>query len=81
MIAELIGKDKGRYLQTRTHAKVTLLCNADRGDYLVVETSANMSINNNLEQTAVHNSRELYGFYRNEFETIFDRGARKEPHW
>ena len=81
MIAELIGKGKGRYLQTRTHAKVSLFCNWKSDQFIVVETSANMSINNNLEQTAVHNSRELYDFYRTEFETIFDRGSRRELHW
>jgi len=77
LIDALIGKGKGRYFQAPNHAKIMLLCDEAAEKHLVIETSANMSHNKNLEFTVVHNSRELYGFYRGEFESIFDRGVAK----
>ena len=81
VIEQMIGKKKGRFLQAKNHAKIILIANEVLNKYIVVETSANMGTNESMEQTAVYNGRTLYEFYRNEFDSIFDRDSQKELHW
>jgi hypothetical protein len=52
------------------HSKVTL-CSAPHLDqWLVIESSANVNTNHRLEQTAVHNCRELFDFYLQAFDRV-----------
>lgn len=54
-----------------THTKVTLLSNAERGAWYVVETSANYTGNPRLEQYVVTNSRQVHDFHREWMDLIF----------
>ena len=64
LLVEELSKRSGRYLAVLSHAKVTLIGNRKTGDFIVIETSANMSTNVKVEQTAMTNDRELYDWYK-----------------
>ena len=81
LLVEELAKRKGRYLAVLSHAKVTLIGNHQTGDYIVVETSANMSKNNKVEQAAMTNDRELYDFYREWFESVYMKHEKGQALW
>lgn len=56
-----------RIVIARNHSKVTLASNDADGYYLAMESSANVNTNPRIEQTAIHNDRALFDFYRNFF--------------
>jgi len=81
LLVEELAKRNGRYLAVLSHAKVTLIGNHKTSDYIVVETSANMSKNNKVEQTAITNDRELYDFYRDWFESVYMNHEKGQALW
>ena len=62
-----------------THAKVLLLANEARGDFLTIEGSANLTDNPRVEQYALTNDRPLYEFHKEWFEEV--RRLRKKLPW
>jgi len=54
----------GTYRAFLNHAKVLLMANADAGQWLTVEGSANLTSNPRTEQYVVTNDRGLYDFHR-----------------
>ena len=52
------------------HSKVTLCACESSATWLVVESSANVNTNHRLEQSAIHNCRALFDFYREAFDGI-----------
>lgn len=54
----------------KNHAKILAVRNEATEFQAVVESSANFTTNPRTEQTAVHVSAELYGFYRDHFEHL-----------
>lgn len=65
----------GRYRAFQNHAKVLLLANADKGAWLTVEGSANLTANPRLEQYVLTNDRPLYEFHRGWMEEMFTTKA------
>jgi hypothetical protein len=61
--------DRGQRMRTtKTHAKIVLLHWA--GQWLTMETSANLNENKRIEQMTVTNDKELYSFHRDWMEAI-----------
>lgn len=52
-----------RIVIAKNHSKVTLCENTAEGYRLAIESSANVNTNPRIEQTAIHCSDELHGFY------------------
>lgn len=70
-LAQRIAADYGGSVTCcLNHSKVTLCAAPHAGQWLVIESSANVNTNRRLEQTAVHNSRELFDFYRQAFDRV-----------
>lgn len=67
-LVEGLLKRGGRYKAFETHAKVLLLKNETKNDWLTVEGSANLTGNPRLEQYVATNDRALYAFHRDWFE-------------
>lgn len=61
-----------RYAALTNHAKVVLLCNQDRGDYIAIEGSANLTANPRIEQYTLCNDEEVYRFHRGWIEECLD---------
>jgi len=59
-----------RYCCLENHAKVTLLANHQRGDYLTVEGSANYTANPRIEQYCLTNDRTVFDFHKTWMEEI-----------
>lgn len=57
------------------HSKVTLLAAPASDAWLTMESSANVNTNHRLEQTAIHNNRELHDFYAD----IYANVRRRRP--
>lgn len=57
-----------RYRAFPNHAKILLLRNEARGDYLSIEGSANLTSNPRTEQYCITNDQALWTFYRDWFE-------------
>lgn len=57
-----------RYRAFPNHAKILLLSNEARGDWLTVEGSANLTSNPRTEQYCITNDQALWAFYRDWFE-------------
>jgi hypothetical protein len=68
-----------RLVIAKNHSKVTLAENVADGYRVVVESSANVNTNPRIEQSAIHCSDELHGFYREFFHGIrsIDRASRQ----
>ena len=81
LLVEELTKRDGRYLGILSHAKITLIGNGTTGDYIVIETSANMSTNAKVEQTAMTNDRELYDWYKDWFENVYTRHKEGAALW
>lgn len=81
LLVEELARHDGRYLAVPSHAKVTLLANWATDDYIVLEASANMSTNDKVEQTVMTNDRDLYLWYRDWFENVFDRHDQGKALW
>lgn len=62
--AEELHKRGGWIKSFETHAKVMLLNNEARGDYITVEGSGNLTHNPRFEQYVVVNDRALWEFHR-----------------
>jgi len=56
-----------RLVVARNHSKIMLARNSADNYYLAIESSANVNTNPRIEQTALHESRELFEFYREFF--------------
>lgn len=73
-LAQQIAADYGGSVHCcLNHAKVTLLSAPHAGQWLVVESSANVNTNHRLEQTALHNSRALFDFYAQALDRVRSR--------
>lgn len=70
----------GRVAVFRNHAKVTVAASHQRGEYLVVESSANLNTNPRTEQTAITASLELAVFYADFFAGVRSF-QRNFDHW
>lgn len=81
LLVEELAKHDGRYLAVLSHAKITLLANKNNNQYITIESSANLSTNEKVEQTAVHNDRNLYDWYKGWFDGVFENAERKLPLW
>ena len=81
ILVEKLAKYGGRYLALKSHAKIALLKNTERDDFIVIETSANCSLNEKVEQTAVHNDRHLYEWYRDWFDEMFEKSRQRQALW
>ena len=67
---ELARKYGGFVTLCRNHTKITLASNPQADIWYVLESSANVNTNLRLEQTAIHNCRALFDFYREAFDAI-----------
>lgn len=56
-----------RLVVARNHSKIMLARNSADDYHLAIESSANVNTNPRIEQTALHESRELFEFYREFF--------------
>lgn len=67
-----------RFACLENHTKVTLLANHERGDYLVLEGSANYTANPRIEQNIILNSEAVYRFHQGWLDEVIEHG-REEP--
>lgn len=73
MLMEYIQARKQRYITCRNHAKVTILCNKTRNQYITIEGSANMTANPRIEQSVITNSRKLFDFHKDWMEELYGK--------
>lgn len=69
-----------RLIVAKNHSKVTLACNAEEGYYIAIESSANVNTNPRIEQTALHNSKDLHAFYLEFFSGIRSIDKHSKTH-
>ena len=81
LLVEELAKHGGRYLAVKSHAKVTLIKNELQNRWITIETSANCSLNEKVEQATIFNARDLYQWYRDWFEEVFQRSLEKMELW
>ena len=79
MLLTGLHKRGGRYVALPCHAKVALLRNKERGAWLVVEGSANLTGNPRIEQFTLCNDREVYSFHREWMEQCLTTKRPDEP--
>jgi len=81
LLVEELAKNGGRYLAVKSHAKVTLIKNENTGHWITIETSANCSTNEKVEQTTIFNDQTLYQWYRDWFEEVFQKSLENVDLW
>ena len=75
-LVDMIRATGGRLRTFPNHAKVTLLGNPERGDFITITGSANLSMNPRTEQTVLFNDLETFEFYKSWFDDLFtNRGT------
>ena len=67
-----------RFKAWENHAKVLCMADEMRGDYYVVEGSANWTANPRTEQNLLANSRALYDFHTGWMKEMLDRGKTND---
>lgn len=67
-----------RFACLENHAKVTLLANYERGDYIVIEGSANYTANPRIEQNIILNDEAVYRFHRDWLEEVLESGGEED---
>jgi len=67
-----------RFACLENHTKVTLLANHERGDYLVLEGSANYTSNPRMEQNIILNDQAVYRFHRDWLEEVLAHGDEED---
>ena len=67
-----------RVAAAMNHTKVTLLANHERGDYLVLEGSANYTSNPRMEQNIILNDQAVYRFHRDWLEEVLAHGDEED---
>ncbi len=63
----------GRFRAIQNHAKVLLLNNPARGQWITVEGSANLTANPRWEQYVITNDRDLWDFHRGWMDEMLSR--------
>ena len=81
LLVEELAKRGGRYLAVKSHAKVTLIRHEKSNHWITIETSANCSTNEKVEQTTIFNDRDLYQWYRDWFEDVFQKSLDRVELW
>jgi len=79
MLLEGLRNRGGRYVSLANHAKVTLLHNAERDAWIVVEGSANLTANPRVEQYVLTNDPKVYQFHRAWMESCLQAGRDELP--
>lgn len=74
--AEALAARHQPLIATRNHSKLLLMATS-RGDWLTVESSANLRSCKNIEQSCMTSDRELYDFYTGCFAEIVEQVQHK----
>jgi hypothetical protein len=72
-LLEVLKRHKGRLRTFRNHCKVTLLGCPVRNVWITICSSANFSTNPRTEQTVLSVGKELFDFYAEWFENLFEK--------
>ncbi|MDR1922815.1 MAG: hypothetical protein LBQ66_00455 [Planctomycetaceae bacterium] len=75
-IINSIIQNGGKFCVINSHAKIYLVQQND--NYIVIESSGNLSDNSNMEQTVINNDKELFEFYYSIYKGILAQKERKK---